>query len=92
MPVSYLEKTKIFKLDAGDSTYVLRVADEGYLLGLYWGAKIPDADFEGYDLRDYASSSPRATRSSERADFRRTSPPSNTPASAPGTSAKRPRP
>jgi len=60
MPVSYLEKTKIFKLDAGDSTYVLRVADEGYLLGLYWGAKIPDADFEGYDLRDYASSfSPR---------------------------------
>ncbi len=36
--------------------------------------------------------SPRATRSSERADFRRTSPPSNTPASAPGTSAKRPPP
>ena len=60
MPITFFEDKKLFKLDAGCSTTVLSVAPEGYLLGLYWGAWIPDVPFDGYDFRDHASSfSPR---------------------------------
>ncbi|MCR4904504.1 MAG: alpha-galactosidase [Clostridiales bacterium] len=60
MPITFLEDKKIFKLDTSASTTILKIWDEGYLLCLYYGAKIPDASFDGYEFRDWASSfSPR---------------------------------
>jgi len=39
---------------------VIRIFDQNYLLGIYYGKKIPDINLKGYDHRDYASSfSPR---------------------------------
>ena len=48
MPVSFIEDRKLFKLDAAGTTYVMAVAPGNYLLGLYWGAPVPDANFDGY--------------------------------------------
>ena len=60
MPIAYLEDQRILKLDTSASTLILKIWDEGYLLNLYYGAKIPDANFGGYEFRDWASSfSPR---------------------------------
>ena len=56
MPITFIEDSKLFRLDAGGTTCVLGVMQAGYLLGLYWGAPIPDANFDGYAYRDYASS------------------------------------
>ena len=56
MPVSFIEDRKLFKLDAAGTTYVMAVVPGNYLLGLYWGAPVPDANFDGYAFRDYASS------------------------------------
>ena len=43
MPISFDAATRTFKLDTATSTYMIRVYDEGYLLNLYYGAKIPDS-------------------------------------------------
>ncbi|MBR5365574.1 MAG: alpha-galactosidase [Clostridia bacterium] len=60
MPITFLEDKKILKIDTSASTCILKIWDEGYLLCLYYGAKIPDANFDGYEFRDWASSfSPR---------------------------------
>lgn len=40
--ISYLEAERIFKLDTKNSSYILGVYEENYLLHLYYGAKIPD--------------------------------------------------
>ena len=42
MPVSFDSDQRIFKLDAAGSSYVFQIYDEGYLVHLYYGAKIPD--------------------------------------------------
>lgn len=42
MPISFDEKRKIFKLDTKTSTYALTVFDGGYLVHLYYGARLPD--------------------------------------------------
>lgn len=42
MPVFFDEKNKIFKLDTTNSSYVIQIYNEGYLLHLYYGGKIPD--------------------------------------------------
>lgn len=47
MPVSFDEKTRIFKVETPRSTYALQVFDGGYLVHLYYGARVPDADL-GY--------------------------------------------
>jgi len=60
MAIKFIEEQKLFKLDTAGSTYVIEIFDEGYLLGLYYGNKIPDANFKGFYIRDHASSfSPR---------------------------------
>ncbi len=43
MPVFYDEKTKTFKLDTKNSSYIVAVYDENYLLNLYYGAYIPES-------------------------------------------------
>lgn len=42
MPIIFDEKNKTFKLDTKTSSYIIKIYDEGYLLNLYYGAKIPD--------------------------------------------------
>ncbi len=59
MPITFYEEQRIFKLDTKDSSYVISIYDEGYLLGLYYGKKIPDVPFDGHENRGlFASFSP----------------------------------
>ncbi len=44
MPILYDSKTRTFRLDAGDSSYVFCVDSHGFLLHLYYGAKVSDTD------------------------------------------------
>ena len=50
MNIFYSEKERAFRLDAKDTSYMLKVVDEGYLLHVYFGKKVPDEDL-GYLLR-----------------------------------------
>ena len=60
MPITCYDDGRLIKLDTASSSCVLRVFKEGYLLCLYYGAKIPDANLDGLAYRDWASSfSPR---------------------------------
>ena len=47
MSIQYYSDSKIFKLDSQNTSYVLQVESHGYLLHLYYGALIPDAEL-GY--------------------------------------------
>ncbi|MDO4458517.1 MAG: alpha-galactosidase [Clostridia bacterium] len=47
MPILFNEKEMLFKLDTLSSSYIIQVYDEGYLLHLYYGAKIPDMNVKG---------------------------------------------
>ena len=40
MGIFYEEATKTFHLQAGDSSYVMQVVDNGFLAHLYWGRKV----------------------------------------------------
>ncbi|OXT07350.1 alpha-galactosidase [Thermoanaerobacterium thermosaccharolyticum] len=45
MPIHYYEKSKSFKLDAKDTSYIMAVVDEEKFLGhVYFGERIPDED------------------------------------------------
>lgn len=60
MPIFFDDKSQIIKLDTLNSSYVIKIFEEGYLLNLYYGAKIPDSDcgsaFDGAHFRDWFSS------------------------------------
>ena len=43
MPIHFSEKDKTFKLDTNNSSYIIAVYEENYLLNLYYGAFIPDS-------------------------------------------------
>lgn len=43
MAISVLNEEKIFKLDAGSSSYVMAVMGGGRLIHLYYGARISDS-------------------------------------------------
>ncbi len=61
MPITFDEKTKIFKLDTKDSTYAMMVFQQGYLVHLYYGAKLPDANLQHLMYRGWFDSlSPQA--------------------------------
>lgn len=47
MPIQFYPDNKVFKLDTDTTTYALQVGPYDYLLHLYYGALIPDADL-GY--------------------------------------------
>lgn len=56
MPISFDEKTKIFKLDSKTSTYAFLVYDQGYLVHLYYGAKLPDTNLKHLMYRGWFDS------------------------------------
>lgn len=59
MPISFDSEKKIFKLDTSDSSYVMEVYEENYLVHLYYGARIPDYNLASFKYKgDYASFSP----------------------------------
>ena len=51
MSIFFDEKKRIFRLDTSDSSYVIKIYDEGYLLNLYYGKKIPDCNLSGFETR-----------------------------------------
>ena len=42
--ITYLENEKQFQLDTPHASYVLAIADEGYLCHVYWGERIAPQD------------------------------------------------
>ena len=44
MPIQFYEESKIFKLDTQSTSYVMQVGRYDYLLHLYYGALVPDAE------------------------------------------------
>lgn len=56
MPISFDEKTKIFKLDTKNSSYVFTVFNGGFLTHLYYGAKLPDANLKHLMYRGWFDS------------------------------------
>ncbi len=61
MPITFDEKTGIFKLDTKTSTYAMTVFEQGYLVHLYYGAKLPDANLKHLMYRGWFDSlSPQA--------------------------------
>ena len=44
MSVFYSEKDRSFRLDANNTSYMMKYTEEGYLCHVYFGAKVPDDD------------------------------------------------
>ncbi len=44
MPIQFDAEHRVFRLDSETTSYVLSIEQHGYLLHLYYGAKIPDTD------------------------------------------------
>ena len=44
MPILFDAEKKVFRLDAGSSSYALCIDSHGYLFHLYYGASISDTD------------------------------------------------
>ena len=42
MPIIYDIEHRTFKLDTSDSSYIIKIYEENYVLNLYYGPKIPD--------------------------------------------------
>ena len=42
MPIIYDIEHRTFKLDTSDSSYIIKIYEENYILNLYYGPKIPD--------------------------------------------------
>lgn len=56
MPISFDEKTKIFKLDTKASTYAFTIAEGGFPVHLYYGARLPDANLKHLMYRGWFDS------------------------------------
>ncbi len=50
MPVAY--RNQVFTLSGGDASYVLHMTEDGKLLNLYWGKRVPDHSVRP-ELSDY---------------------------------------
>ncbi|MCP3762366.1 alpha-galactosidase [Domibacillus sp. A3M-37] len=48
MSIHYIESTKTFHLQAGNTSYVMQVVNDGFLAHLYWGRKVSDYRFANY--------------------------------------------
>ncbi len=46
MAIRFIDEKNIFRLDAGNSTYIMQVRENGYLQHLYYGKSIHDSDLE----------------------------------------------
>ena len=42
--ITFDSAQKVFKLDTPNSSYIIGLADENYLINLYYGAYLPDAN------------------------------------------------
>ncbi len=51
MPISFNSELKTFKLDTAESTYLIKINDSGYLVNLYYGARIADFYVSGREER-----------------------------------------
>ena len=49
--IVYNQEKQLFHLHTSDTTYVIGIYDEGYLLGLYYGAHVDDTDFDAFTTR-----------------------------------------
>ena len=61
MPITYYPEKKIFRLDSATASYAMQVGPFGYLVHLYYGARIEDGealDYLAYTV-SHASFSPR---------------------------------
>lgn len=56
MPIIFDEQKRMFKLDTKNSTYVVRIFNENYLVAPYYGPTIPELPYDGYEERDWFSS------------------------------------
>lgn len=56
MPITFDSQNNIFKLDTKDSSYVIMIYKEGYILGLYYGKKIPDTNLRSFKSRHNSAS------------------------------------
>ncbi len=69
MNIQFFEDIKTFKLDSGNSSYIIKAADdEGFLGHVYYGAKIEDCDL-GYLLRMKEYPFTPASNARERCSF-----------------------
>ena len=50
MPIVY--RNRVFTLSGGDVSYVLHVTEDGKLMNLYWGKRVPDHAVQP-ELSDY---------------------------------------
>ncbi|MCR5523155.1 MAG: alpha-galactosidase [Clostridia bacterium] len=59
MPITYDSDNRIFKLDTANSSYVFEIFEQNYLVHLYYGGKIPDANLKEHKYKGgFASFSP----------------------------------
>lgn len=56
MSILYDSEKRLFKLDTSETSYVIGIYEEGYLLNLYYGAKINDMHFENFCKRNPSAS------------------------------------
>ena len=67
MAITYLPEKQLFRLDTKTSTYAFTVYKEGYLVHLYYGAKVPDTDLSYLMFRGWFDElSPRNPKVGER--------------------------
>ena len=52
MPVTYYESERIFKLDTSNSSYIIRIGEGDYVLGLYYGKRLCDHDVDYLTIRE----------------------------------------
>ena len=57
MAINFDEQKKIFKLDTLNSSYAFQIYDEGYIVHLYYGGKIPDNNLTQFLNRGMYNSS-----------------------------------
>ena len=44
--ITFDEKRRIFKIDAGNTSYAIKISEGGYLLHLYYGKKLAGTDLD----------------------------------------------
>jgi len=64
--ITFNEATKIFHLRSVDTSYILKVTDQGHLAHLYWGRSIGESDYEQLYIR---AQRPSFTPSTDMNDF-----------------------
>ncbi len=51
MPITFYEDKRILKLDTDRSSFVLKILSENYLVPLFYGKKIPDAELTFFEYK-----------------------------------------